>query len=304
MTKTIYSNLLKNRRYVICLLLLFFLNPIKLHSKTVIDETGRKIIIPEYPKRIISLAPSITEIIYDLNQEHRLKGVTLFSDYPPQAKKLPVIGSYIHLDLEKIVSLRPDICIGIHDGNPKEVISRLEKLNIPVYLLNPKDFNAVTFSLNNLGKILNCEQRSKFLINDIKSRVNAISKKVEKINSKPGIFFQIGINPIVSAGNSTFIHELINMAGGKNLAKGQIPYPRFSIEQVIALSPDIIIIATMAREGGFDQVKAMWKKWKNINAVKNNMIFLVDSNLVNRPTYRLVEGLETLAKLIHPKLFN
>ena len=108
-----------------------------------VDEFGRKVNIPDDPKRIVSLAPSITEIIFALNQEGRLKGVTQFSDFPPEALKLPSVGSYVHLDLEKIVSLKPDLCIATKDGNPIKIIERLENLHIPIYVVNPKNLESV-----------------------------------------------------------------------------------------------------------------------------------------------------------------
>ena len=119
----------------------------------------------------------------------------------------------------------------------------------------------------------------------------------------PKVFFQIGIFPIVSVGTPTFIHELIVMAGGTNLAQGETHYPRFSKEQVIGMWPEVMIITSMARETVFDQVKAEWQQWPELPAVKHNRIHLVDSNVFDRATPRLVDGLELLARLIHPECY-
>ena len=121
---------------------------------------------------------------------------------------------------------------------------------------------------------------------------------------RPGVFFQIGISPIVSVGTDTFLHELIVLAGGKNLADGKTPYPRFSREQVLALAPEIFIVTSMARQAVFERVKAEWRRWPSMPAVRNERIFLVDSNLFDRPSPRLVDGLEMLIKLIHPELLR
>ena len=141
----------------------------------------------------------------------------------------------------------------------------------------------------------------------MKSRIEKIKSIVVKAINKPRVFFQIGISPIVSAGTDTFLNELINLSGGINLGEGKNPYPRFSMEQVIRLNPDIILISSMARSKNddiFTEIKQKWETWKTINAVKNKRIFIVDSNIFDRPTPRLIDALETLAKIIHPELFK
>jgi iron complex transport system substrate-binding protein len=120
---------------------------------------------------------------------------------------------------------------------------------------------------------------------------------------RPRVFFQIGVSPIVSVGTHTFIHELIVQAGGINVAQGPVPYPRFSREQVLDLAPEVIIITSMARTAVFNQVKAGWQQWPDLPAVRNDRIFIQESNLFDRPTPRLVDALEILARLIHPELF-
>jgi iron complex transport system substrate-binding protein len=142
------------------------------------------------------------------------------------------------------------------------------------------------------------------LVRDMHSRIQRVKSLVEKAAHRPGVFFQIGISPIVSVGTPTFIHELIVLAGGTNLASGPIPYPRFSREQVLALSPEVFIITSMARAAVFEKVKAEWSQWPNLPAVRNKRIYLEDSNLFDRPTPRLVGGLELLVRLIHPELFE
>ena len=270
----------------------------------VIDQLGRQVNVPDDPQRIVSLAPNITEIIFALGQEHRLKGVTRYSDFPPQAAKLPKVGSYVHLDLERIVALKPDLCIAIRDGNPQAVPQRLESLKIPVYAVDPKNLETIMETIIEIGKILNADEKTKLLVQDMRSRIQRVKSLVAKDNHRPGVFFQIGISPIVSVGTPTFMNDLIVLAGGTNLAAGPIPYPRFSREQVLALSPEVFIITSMARAEVFEQVKAEWNRWPNLPAVRNQRIFLEDSNLFDRPTPRLVDGLELLVRLIHPELFE
>jgi len=271
---------------------------------TVTDQLGRQVNIPDKLQRVVALAPSITEIIFALGQEHRLKGVTVYSDFPPEAAKLPKVGSYVHLDLERIVALKPDLCIAIKDGNPREVIQLLESLKIPVYAVDPRNLSTIMNTIIEIGKLLDANEKANILVRNMRSRIQRVESLVEKASYRPRVFYQIGISPVVSAGTNTFIHELIVLAGGTNLAEGPIPYPRFSREQVLVLSPEVFIITSMARAAVFEQVKNEWNRWPSLPAVRNNRIFLQDSNFFDRPTPRLVDGLEMLVRLIHPELFE
>jgi cobalamin transport system substrate-binding protein len=273
-------------------------------ANTVIDQLGRHLTVPENPERIVSLAPSITEIVFALGQGYRLKGVTTYSDFPPEAEKLPKVGSYVELDLEKIVALRPDLCIATKDGNPIAVARRLESMKIPVYAVDPRNLETVMQTVQEIGGLLNVQEKADKLVQRMNLRIQKIKSLVAKTTYRPRVFFQIGVSPIVSVGSHTFSNELIALAGGKNLAQGPIAYPRYSIEQVLALSPEVIIITSMARAAVFKQVKAEWSRWPTMPAVRHHRIYIEDSNLFDRPTPRLVDGLELLARLIHPELFE
>lgn len=259
--------------------------------------------VPDHPKRVIAFAPSITEIIFALGLEDRLVGATQFSIYPPAAVKLPKVGSYVHLDVERIVSLNPDLCIAVKDGNPITVVRKLETVGIPVYSVDPRDLTAVMDTMTEIGRLMDAEDQAESVVAEMTDRVSQVDKQIAGADHRPGVFIQIGISPIVSTGTPTFIHKLIERAGGSNLAQGRTPYPRFSKEQVIGLWPEVFIIADMARDVVFEQVKKEWKQWRDLPAVKNNRIHLVDSNIFAHASPRLVEGLEILAQLIHPECF-
>ena len=270
----------------------------------VTDLLGRRMDIPENPGRVVSLAPNITEIVFALGQSQRLVGVTTYSDYPPEAEKLPKVGSYVHLDLERIVSLAPDLCLAIKDGNPIAAVSRLESLGIPVYAVDPRNLEGVMDALTRIGGLLQAKEQAQVLVRDMRRRIRAVQNRVAKTDYRPSLFWQIGVSPIVSAGTNTFIQELIVLAGARNLAQGDIAYPRFSKEQVLEMSPEIIIVTTMARTASFERIKQDWYQWADLPAVKNDRIYLTDSNLFDRPSPRLVDALEILVRLIHPELFG
>jgi iron complex transport system substrate-binding protein len=271
-------------------------------NREVIDRLGRIVRVPHDPVRVVSLAPSVTEVVFALGQNQRLKGVTQFSNYPSEAIGLPRVGSYVHLDVEKIVSLKPDLCLAIKDGNPIDTIRRLEKLNIPVYAVDPKNLGAVMEMISDIGDLLDAAPQAEMIVTNMKERIEKIKIMVSRTRERPKVFFQIGVAPIVSVGTETFLHELITLSGGYNLTQGDIAYPRLTIEQVLAMAPDVIIITSMTRGQSFEAVKNQWKQWKSIPAIKNNRIYLVDSDIVDRPTPRLVDGLELLVHYINPDL--
>ena len=276
--------------------------PVPAAAGLAVDQLERRVAVPDDPQRVISLAPSITEIVFALEQGNRLKAVTRYSDYPHEATQLPRIGSYVRLDIERIVALNPDLCIATKDGNPKAIIDRLASLNIPVYVVDPHSLNTILETIREIGTILNADDRAITLTTSMRARIQRVKSRVAQVNHRPRVFFQIGVSPIVSVGTETFIHELIEIAGGKNLAEGPLAYPRFSREQVLTLKPEVLIITSMARQAVFEQVKAQWRRWPNIPAVRDDRIHLVDSDLFDRPSPRLVNGLELLIRLIHPEL--
>lgn len=295
------------RPLLVVLTLVFCVSPLSggtVEAAAFRDQLGRVVDVPDDPQRVVSLAPSITEIIFALGREDRLKGATLYSNFPPAAAELPKVGSYVHLDLERIVALKPDLCIAIKDGNPKAVARRLESLKIPLYAVDPRNLETVMQTVMEIGRLLNADESANALVQNMRSRIAGVGERVARVESRPRVFFQIGVSPIVSVGTRSFIHELIVLSGGKNLAEGPVTYPRFSREQVLALSPEVFIITSMARAASFDSIKAEWSRWPDMPAVRNQKIFLVNSDIFDRPTPRLVEGLELLVRRIHPELFE
>jgi iron complex transport system substrate-binding protein len=267
-----------------------------------VDQLGRQVNLPAAPQRLVTMAASLTEMVFALGAGSRVRGVEQFSDYPPAARELPKVGSYISPDLERIVALRPDLCLAIKDGNPRHVVDRLQGLGIPVYVVDPHNVPGVIATIEEIGKLLGAEAKARELATDLSRRYQRIKDLGAHVVHRPRVFFQIGISPIVSAGSHTFLDELITTAGGLNLAAGKVSYPRFSQEQILALKPEVIIITSMDRGGAFEQVKAGWERWETLPAVRNHRIFLIDSDLVDRPSPRLLNGLEMLFGLIHPEL--
>lgn len=270
----------------------------------VVDQAGRQVNVPDHPQRVVSLAPSITEIIFSLGADDKLKGATQYSDYPPKAKALPRVGSYVRLDLEKIVALKPDLCIGIRDGNPKHLVEKIEAIGIPVYVIDPRNIKGIMKAIKGVGEVLGVRHQAAVLIDDMQKRVNKVKEIVASSMIRPRVFFQVDAAPIITAGTNTFTHELINIAGGINLGAGAVPYPRYSWEQVLSLQPEIVIVMSMAGGHSPEKLIAEWRRWPQLPAVQSSRIYVVDADLFDRPTARLINGLEVLAEIIHPELYE
>jgi iron complex transport system substrate-binding protein len=265
------------------------------------DALGRKINLEGQPQRIVSLAPSITETLYYLGLGDRVVGVTQFSYYPPEAALKPKVGSYVDVNVEKILTLSPDLVIGTMDGNEAEKVYLLEEAGVAVFVVNPRNVRQAVETVATVSHVCGVPEKGAALSLQLSKRVDDIMEKIRG-RKKPLVFLQINLKPIMTVNRNTYLHDLIQMAGGENIAKDEpITYPRISLEEVIRKKPEVIIISSMDRGGQFQEAKLEWQRWTTIPAVKNKRIHLIDSDLVDRPSPRIVEGLELIARLLHPE---
>lgn len=267
---------------------------------TFTDALGREVLIKKSPARIISLAPSLTETLYHLGLGDRVVGVTNHCNYPPEAAAKPKVGSYIKLNVEQIVSLAPDLVIATMDGNERTVVQMLERAGIAVYVVNPRTVQEAVLTVSLLGRLCGVGQQAEILAADLKRRVDVVMERTTP-REKPLVFLQINLQPVMTVNHRTMHHDLIRLAGGRNMAEQEpVTYPRISMEEVIRRQPDIILISSMERGGRFDKAREEWLQWSAIPAARNRRVHLIDSDLIDRPSPRVVEGLESMAKLIHP----
>lgn len=292
------------RSIYILIILALIGDPSVCMARQIIDQAGRQVEIPDHPLRVVGLAPNVVEVVYLLGKGEVLKGATQYSNHPAEAALLPRVGSYVRLDIEKIVALKPDLCLATKDGNPVKAISRIEALGIPVYVVNPQSLVGIMSMVEQLGMILGADERAREIAGDMRQRIELVKIKLAGDIHRPGVFFQIDAAPIISAGSGTFIDELITTAGGVNLAAGPSPYPRFNWEDLIRMQPEVAIIASMAGGHSVDDLKRSWHKWPQLEVVKSQRLYVVDADLIDRPTPRLVDGLEKFAAIIHPELFG
>jgi len=271
-------------------------------ARTVTDETGRRVTIDPAPQRIISLAPGITETLYALGLDDKISGVTSYCDWPAAARKKTRVGGFTNPSVEKIVSLRPDLILATADGNRKETIEQLERIGLAVYVTDPVDTHGVLRSILHIGEITNREGRARELAEKLQKRLQRITRQIHS-KKKPRVFFQLGLSPIVTAGRGTLINEVIEQAGGINVAGRDLAkYPRYSAEGIIGASPDIIVFAPMVNDKTFVAVKRFWQKFADVPAVKNKRIYPIDADLINRASPRIFDAVEIMAYIFHPEI--
>ena len=268
------------------------------------DEVGREAVFPFPPKRIVSLAPNITEILFSLGLDDEIVGVSIHCNFPAKAKSKARVGSYIRLDFEKITSLNPDLIIATAVGNTRDMVDRLGKLGFPTYVIYPKNFNDILKNIAHIGQVVNREGEARVIIKGMRKRSQRIAELTNGL-PRPKVFVQIGDAPIVTVGKGSFADDVIRLAGGENIAgKEKAVYPRFGMEEILKRSPEVIVISSMNPRGDYQKILQEWNRWKTIPAVKNGRIHLIDSDLLDRPSPRIIDGLEEFAEVLHPEKFE
>ncbi|MCX5710965.1 MAG: helical backbone metal receptor [Candidatus Omnitrophica bacterium] len=255
--------------------------------------------IENYPKRIISLAPSITEELYLLEAQDFLVGNTTYCVTPPAARYKEKVGSITRVDLERIVGLNPDLVLATSLTNSK-TIQKLKSLNIEVKLFPaPKNFTSLCDQFLELGKAVGKEPEAKEIVKTAEEKVARI-KSMTAMLIKPKVFIEIGAKPLFTANRDYIINDFVKLAGGKNIAEDSKIHA-YSKEEVLRKNADIILIVTMGFAGGTE--KEAWQKFKMLNAVKHDRIYIIDSQKICGPTpVTFVKTLEEISALLHPEL--
>jgi len=268
------------------------------------DEVGREVIVLFPPKKIVSLAPNITEILFSLGLDQEIVGVSIHCNFPEKVQSKVRVGSYISLDFEKIVSLKPDLIIATGAGNTRDMVERLERLGFPTYVIFPKNVEDVIRSVGHLSQLVGRKKEGVEIIQEMKRRRERVVELTQGL-PRPRVFLQIGEAPVVTVGKNSFADDLIRLAGGDNVAGNEKEmYPRFGMEEILKRSPEVILISSMNPKGNYQKVLQEWSRWKTIPAVKNGRIHLLDSDLIDRPSPRIIEGLEEMARILHPEKFK
>lgn len=254
--------------------------------------------VPENPQRLISLAPSITETLYALGLGERIVGDTDYCDYPPEASLKPHVGAILNPSLEKIVALKPDLVLGIAEANRRETADQLERMGVPLYGLTAHSVEETLNSIEDLGKVLGRGPQAHSLVEGLQRRVDAVKQQVER-QPRPKVLFVVWYRPLITAGPNTFIADAIRIAGGVSISddlSGE--WPRLSLEDALHRDPDVILFSkSESFSPSLDEFQQL-PGWKDFRAVKNHRMYFV-SDTINRPSPRLIDALEEVARVLH-----
>ena len=274
---------------------------------TFTDGLGRAVTLGGPAQRVISLAPSNTEILFAIGAGDQVVGRDQASDFPEEAKTVTDIGStFDDLNAELIVSLNPDLVLAAEINNPEQV-QQLEDLGLTVYYLkNPLTLEGMYENLQIVAQLTGHSEEAAALVESLKERVAAVDEKIAPLSSRFSVFYELDATDPAkpyTAGKGTFITQLIERAGGYNIAADLDGYPQLSLEQVVEADPAFIILGD-ARYGVTPESIAERPGWGSLSAVKNGNVLPFNDDLVSRPGPRLVDALEELAKLLRPGLFE
>lgn len=289
------------------LLLLFFL--LSFHTSAgdsghFKDGLGRDVYVPSPPSRIVSLAPNITEILFALGLDDRIVGVTNYCNYPSEAIQKEKVGMLLNPDIEKILSLSPDLVIWVSEGANEDTYEKLERVKATLFIVLPSNLEALFKSILFIGEVCRVKEKADALVSDMKERL----EKIKKASSAEPVdtLFLLDIDPPVSASSASFDGEILSIAGGKNvIGESLVRYPRIGWEDIVKFSPQVIIIAKHNEEifrhlGEFKKRPAIMAT----PAYKNGRIFLVNGDIVSRMGPRIIDAIEIFAQTIHPEVFK
>lgn len=253
----------------------------------VVDDTGQKIILEKAAKRIVSLAPHTTELLYASGATDQLIGTVSFSDYPDQAKQLARIGSYNKFDLEAIVALNPDLIVAWESGNTMTRINELKKLGYPVFINEPRSFDDIQKSILKLGLLLGTESVAKTQADNFLSELEKLASE-NKNKSPVKVFYQVWDAPLFTVNGDHMISRVIELCGGINVFHSlSVLSPQIGIESVLQKNPDVIVAGmSKGRQHWLDD----WLKWPALKAVKNQQLYAINADLIVRHTPRILQG--------------
>ncbi|MFE4430225.1 ABC transporter substrate-binding protein [Peribacillus butanolivorans] len=271
---------------------------------TVTDDTGKKIKFDKVPETVVSLQPSNTEILFKLGLGDKVVGVTDFDNYPEEAKDIEHVSDSVNINAEKIISLKPDAVIAYTIGD-ETTLKPLEDAGIPVFIIkSATNFDDVYGDIGQIAEVMGVAENGEELVKDIQNQITSVEEKIETLDEKEQTYFEISPAPeIYTTGSETFQQEILKTAGIENIFADQKGWVKVSDEEIVKRNPNAIITTATYVDDAVDEIKSR-KGWEDINAVKNDQVYLLDENIMSRPGPRIGEAVELAAKTVYPDLFK
>jgi iron complex transport system substrate-binding protein len=271
--------------------------------RELIDETGQRMQVPANVTRIVSLAPSLTEIVYALDQGNRLAGDTTFCDYPAEAMQKPHVGGPSDPNLEEVVKLKPDLILATAI-NPREKVAALNRLGLPVYVTDPHSVNEMIDSVEHIGNAMGAGKSGTALADNLRGRLADLDRRMTGAAPRR-VLFVVWTDPLISVGHDTFIADALRHAGARSVVETAAEWPRVSFEEIIRLQPEFLVFANAHAADAQHDIDALRTRpgWRDLDAIRLGHIVIV-SDAINRPAPRMVDAVEQLARAFHAELFT
>jgi iron complex transport system substrate-binding protein len=273
-----------------------------IEMREVTDEAGKRVRLPAHPQRIVTLAPNLTEIVYAIGAGSRLVGNTTFCDYPPEARQVAKVGDTLQPNIERIIALRPEVIFVSTASQLETFTKQLDERGIAVFVTDPHDLEGVFHSIKTLGDLLGQQEQAEKLVGNLRSRAAAVE---DAVRARPvvTVFYQVSPSPLWTAGRRSWITDLIRRAGGKSVtSEVEGEWMRYSDEAAMASRPEAIIMATSdSMSGEKMEVAAALQRSP---AALNKHVYGINGDFLSRPGPRLVDGLEQMARVLHPEVFQ
>lgn len=253
----------------------------------VVDDNQHAVTLFGPAQRIVSLAPSLTELLFAAGAGNRIVGVSEYSDYPPQAKELPIVGRYDLLDMEAIVGLDPDLIVAWRSGNPQAAVQRLIDLGFNVYVAEPRTLISIAEQIEKLATLAGTQDTAQAVSNNFRGLLEVLRARFQD-SAKVAVFYQVWNEPLISVGGNELINDIITLCGGRNIFADLGLAPKISVEAVLERDPALIIASGMdtARPKWLDD----WRRWPQLQAVANDALFFIPPDLVQRHSLRVLSG--------------
>ncbi len=263
---------------------------------SVLDDTGWQVTLAQPAQRIVSLAPHITELLFSAGAGGRIVGAVDYSDYPPAAKKLPRVGAYNAVDMERILALRPDLVIAWASGNPSALIEQLRSLGLTVFLSEPRSLEDVASNLERFGQLAGTQTTAQAMADEFRRRLQALRTRYAG-RVPVSVFYQIWHRPLMTVNGEHLISKVIRLCGGRNVF-AELPtlVPKLDMEAVLAADPQAIVAGV--REPGDTSWQQDWRRWPQLRAVREGHLISVPADLLQRHTLRILDGAEQLCAVL------
>lgn len=272
---------------------------------TLVDAQGASVTIVRQPARIVSLAPTVTEILFALGLGDRVVAVTEQCNYPPQVTNLPRVGGWFTPSLEKTLAARPDLVVASR-GNPQQFLAALRRSGVPLFAVDPRTLDDIYVEIQDIARVTGAQQAAVRLMKGMQERLAAMAGALRDVpeRDRPTAFIFLQTSPIWTAGSGTFQDDAIRAAGARNLAATKRGFAPFGVESLLAADPDFLLLSTMA--GDPDRMKrevVANPVYKRLSAVKEGRMILLDADEIMRPGPRLVNAVEAMARALYPARF-